>query len=114
MVITLADLSRARDWLLEAEVQMPNIFRAMSHRSDYEIMQELHVYLWSRWSNPKNKQLPLREDLLYTYLSTKCTSERAPRIVDVMERGGLVSRVAGTKSPEALYIPNPRKEHGVE
>ena len=114
LVITLADLSRARDWLLEAEVQMPNIFRAMSHRSDYEIMQELHVYLWSRWSNPKNKQLPLREDLLYTYLSTKCTSERAPRIVDVMERGGLISRVAGTKSPEALYIPNPRKEHGVE
>lgn len=109
--ITLDDLATAREWILMAEQQMPNVFYAMAHKSDFEIMQEVHIHMHAIWAK---KQEPIHESRMYTYLSTRVTSDRAPRIVDVMERGGLIRRIAGTKTPEGLYIPSDRKEPGVE
>lgn len=106
--ITMEDLSRARDWLLEAEVKMPDVFREMAGRSDGQVIQELHFFMFALWAKT---QKPVHESAIYNFLRTQLPSERIPRVLEVAERSNIIARVAGTKDQ---YIPRPKNEHGIE
>ena len=102
------DVARATGWLLEAEQLMPDIFRAMLGKSDTQVMEELHYYLTGVWRF-KNQQ-PVPGPLLYDFLRQRVPTEKIPRIIDVMERADLISRVAG----EDTYVPRPKLVMKVE
>jgi len=101
------DLKRAQDWLIHAEAKMPDIFRDMVHRSDHDILNELHYYMYKRWLKDKK---PLHESSLYHFLQTKVASDKIPRIIDIAQRSSMIARMEGTD----LWIPKPKHEHGEE
>lgn len=105
--ITLEDVNRARDWLLSAEQTMPDVFREMTQRSDNQVIQELHFFMWKLWLKDKK---PLHESRLIHFLSARVPSEKVQRVLDVAEKSNIVAREAGTQ----LYIPRPAHEHGME
>jgi hypothetical protein len=106
--IKVEDVIRARDWLLHAEQTMPDIFREMVSRSDAQVIQELHFFLWKLWVKDRR---PLHESRLIHFLSHRVPSDKVQRVIDVAERSNVIAREAGSTN---TYIPRPVAEHGME
>lgn len=104
--IRYEDLERARDWLMEAEAIMPDIFKDMMAKSDGAIIQELHSYMWGEYARGKNR--PLHESLIWSYLQIKVPSERIPRILDAAERSMFISKTA-----TGMFIPLVKNNVGI-
>ena len=105
--IQLGDFQRAQEWLLDAEQRMPDIFREMVGRSDIQIIDELHFFLWRIWSREKKG---IHEARLYDFLRNRAPSEKIPRIIDIAMKANIIERLAGTN----LYRPRPKNEFGME
>ena len=105
--ITLHDLTRARDWLLHAEELMPDVFREMTQKSDAQVIQELHFFLWRLWVKEKKG---IHESRLIHFLHNRVPSEKILRVIEMAERSNIISRAAGTST----YVPRAKHEHGVE
>jgi len=106
--IDVEDFNRARDWLLEAEELMPDIFREMLQKSDKQIIEELHFYVWQ--FQIKNKGRGIKETAIYHFLQNRVPAEKVQRILDLAERSGTLERQAGTD----LWMAKPKHEHGLE
>lgn len=107
VLIQAADFNRARNWLLEIEVLMPDIFRDMAGKSDRLVLDDLYSYLWTMYSSGLGKGKSVHEARIYEFLRTKVPAEKAPRVLDLAERSGMIEREAGTASPNAKYRPRP-------
>lgn len=102
--VYIEDFERARDWLLEAEATMPDIFRAMGQKSDVQIIADLHYHLYRLYSTvavDKRKALPTQT--IYEFLIHRATSDRIPRLIETAEKTGYIRR--GSYPDE--WIPNP-------
>lgn len=106
-VIKLGDFTRAKGWLLAAEEVMPDIFRAMTQKSDKELLDFL--YSQAFMIHARTKQ-PLSEAALVKLLHDRCTAERIPRIIDTAEKMNMLDRMAGTNT----YKVNPAHLVGME
>jgi hypothetical protein len=100
--ITESDTQMALQWLLEAEGLMPDIFREMRGRNDYEIMEECHRFVMLSFT--KNKRKPVPEGLIVGFLGQRLPSEKVERVLGVMERSNMIVRVAGTNAWEPKPI----------
>jgi hypothetical protein len=105
MIIMPEDLNRAREWLLDAEKVMPMVFAEMNQRSDGQLIAELHYYMWRLYAEKKE---PIHEQKIFWYLQKRTMSERIPKVIEIAERSGIISHMAGT----ALYVPRPKNLHG--
>lgn len=105
--LTLEDFSTAQDWLLEAEVVMPDIFRAMSQKSDMDVMREAHIFIRGQYHSTKKA---LHATTIIHFLQQKLPVEKVPRVLDMMEKSGMLMRMAGTD----LYTPRVENSWGVE
>jgi hypothetical protein len=108
MIITLEDFDRAREWLLDAELKMPDIFREMTQRSDTQIIQEMHLFLWGLYSKKKEA---IHESHLVDFLQARVPSEKVFRIIEVAEKANFLIREAGLNK---MYRPRPLHARGVE
>lgn len=106
LAIRLQDVERARGWLLEIEELMPQIFRDMVMRSDDDVIEETFQYAFSIYV--KNKK-PIPGATLLRFLTQRTPSEKAERILLLMEKTGMLERHAGTES----YAPRAREMHGM-
>lgn len=89
--VTVDDFERARDWLLQAETVMPDIFRAMGQRSDQQIIADLHLYLYRLWSSVAlDKRKPLFDKDIYGFLHTRVTSDKIPKLIEVAAKLGYI------------------------
>lgn len=93
LVITDHDVERARHWLLSAEATMPQIFSAMSLKTDSQLIDELHIYATREWR--ANKFVPLSQGLLYGFLSQRVYAERIPKIIELMIKSHLLEDMGG-------------------
>lgn len=100
------DFQRARDWLLEAEQFMPDIFREMVQRSDRQVIDELHLYAWKIWVKDKK---PIHEARLFEFLRIRAPTDKIPRILDIAVRAGMFESLGLD-----YYRPKPKQEHGIE
>lgn len=100
--ISLEDVDRAIEWLIEAEKLIPDIFRAMIGRSDSQVIEELYLYLLSLWTAAAES--PIHESKLFIFLSQRVPSDKVQKLLEIAERSNVVARVAGTDT----YIPRPR------
>lgn len=107
--ISSEDVTRAQDWLIEAESAMPDIFREMVQKSDQDVITELHFWMWRAWLSD-NKQ-PIHEKAIYKFLLNRVPSANIGRVIEVSERAGVIKRVAGTND---LWEPKPRNQFGME
>ena len=102
------DLDRAMAWLFEAERLMPDVFRAMTGRSDQAVIEELHYYVSSLWRMSGGK--PVHETSIFSFLSDRVPSEKVEKLLTIAERSNVIARVAGTET----YLPRPKHKHGME
>lgn len=98
LVITMEDVSRAKHWLLDAEDRMPDIFRDMAGKSDNQVIQDLHDFMWRLFARDKK---PIHEARLIAFLASKVPGDKVMRMLELCERSEVIQRDAGT----ALYRP---------
>ena len=108
LLIEALDIQRAMSWLFEAEALMPDVFREMTGRSDFQILEEMHLYLFSLWSRDRK---PFHTSAMVNFLATRVTSDKVEKIMMVAERANMIARVAGTQDS---WMPKPKSAHGVE
>jgi hypothetical protein len=106
-MVMLYDFERAKEWLLDAEAVMPDVFRDMILRSDVQTIQELHIFIWKIYAKEKK---PVHQSRLVNFLSARVPSEKIMKILEIAERANVVTREAGTDN----YRPRPKNEFGVE
>lgn len=102
LCVKRSDYERAKRWLLDAEARMPDVFRAMSQKSDAQLIKDLHFHVYSLWARvalEKRKPVPIGE--MWKFLEEKAPTERVPRIIEAAIRSGWFVR--GTYPDE--YIP---------
>lgn len=110
MEILECDVQRALGWLLDAESHMPDIFREMRGRSDYEVMIETHRYALA--CQAKDRGHHISGGTLIKFLSERVPGEKVERLFALMERSDMLARVAGTTDK---FVPKPIFEFkGVE
>jgi hypothetical protein len=100
--ITLFDVERAFRWAFEAEESMPDIFRAMIGKSDQDIIDELYRAVAAMYR--ANGSKPVDKGFVYYFVSTRTTSEKVERIIDLADKMGAVVRIAGTDT----FMPKPK------
>lgn len=107
--VTVDDFERARDWIIEAEKTMPDIFRAMGQRSDSQVIVDMHFHLYRMWASVAlDKRKPVTEKDIYNFLHTRVPSEKISRLVDVAQKTGYL--LPATYPGE--YIPRPLGNFG--
>lgn len=109
LVIEEVDVHRAMEWLFEAEVLMPDIFRQMAGKSDFQVMEECAGFVQNLWN--RNRQRPVQTSSVINFLAHRVTSERVLKVLEVMETSGMIARVAGTTDQ---WLPVPRYLHAQE
>lgn len=101
--VALADFERAKQWLLETEAAMPNVFRAITQKSDKQIIDDVHHFLYSRYSSvARDQRKPISTKVLLRFLEDKVTSDKIPRIIDQMTKSG---RIRQTGFGEVIPMP---------
>jgi len=108
MIIQSEDVTRALEWLLEAERRMPDIFRAMTGKSDSQILEELHYFITSKYQNNGKKPVEMKD--IYEFLSFRATADKIPGLVVTAEKTQRMIR-AGSSD---CWMPRPKFVHGVE
>lgn len=101
LVIRLEDIERAREWLLEAESKMPDVFREMVLKSDMETIKELHFACWQQFTNSKGK--PISSEFVHAFLANRVPSEKIAKIIETATKSGFVEEFApGCFKPRAI------------
>ena len=91
--VTVEDVERAKTWLLNAELTMPDIFNAMTQKTDEDVIKELHLYIWRLWtSSAKANRAPVAEPEAYKYLQTRVTSEKIKPILELAVNCGVLRK----------------------
>jgi hypothetical protein len=109
LIVTVDDFERAKNWLIEAEITMPDIFRAMGQRSDSQVILDMHFHLYRMWSSVAlDKRKPLAEKDIYNFLHTRVPSANIAKLIDVAEKTGYIKK--GMYPGE--WIPSPMGHFG--
>jgi hypothetical protein len=103
--IALADVNRARTWLLNAEKTMPDVFRAMVMKSDTQLLDDLHYHVYSIYARvPRKERKPVPDAELCRFLANKIPADRVRKIIEMAEATGRVKQgvVPGEWIPQSL------------
>lgn len=103
------DVTRAMEWLFEAENFMPDVFRAMKGKSDIQVIEELHLYLQSTFI--RNKSKPIPGGKIHEFLGTRLPSEKVPPVFMLAQNMGIIARFGEAVD---LWIPRPKQLEGME
>lgn len=89
LTVELDDFIRAKEWLLSAEASMPDVFRAVSTKSDYQLIQDMHQHFWSIYSSlAEKKRVPIPESLMKDWLTRRTTTDKIQRVFDAAVSAG--------------------------
>lgn len=105
LVIEKVDVDRAIEWLTEAEVRMPDIFRAMIGKSDSQVIEEMHYFVTQTWAKTKKG---VDAGRIMRFLLLRVPTDKAEKIFQMAEKAGILARVAGTQD---LFVPRPKADH---
>ncbi|HYG36114.1 MAG TPA: hypothetical protein VEC99_15090, partial [Clostridia bacterium] len=83
------------------EAKMPDIFRDMQGKSDKQILDDLHDYMFRLFIRDKR---PVHIARIVAFLTTKVPADKVMRVIELAERSELIQREAGKTD---LYIPRP-------
>jgi hypothetical protein len=104
LLIEAIDVERARDWLVEVEHHMPDVFKEMGGKGDMQIVQDLHFFMWREYQKTKK---PIHESLVFSFIGDRAASERIRNILELAERTQILRKVLDAP----LYIPKGALNH---
>ena len=95
-------------WLVEAETMMPDIFKAGTTGSDGKVMDELYHFVLMKHGDDQKRGVP--EQALINYARERVPAHSVLRVLEVMERSGMISAVAYNKTTgQRLFRALPRE-----
>ena len=87
LCVTKSDFARAQRWLFAAEKLMPDVFRAMTQKSDSQILEDVHQVAWVQYSSlDREKRRALTDADVWKILESRTTSERVPYLIRSLEQ----------------------------
>jgi hypothetical protein len=87
--IIMEDYQTALNWLLEAEVYMPDIFKSMASGGDSRIIEDCWFYAYQLYIKEKR---PIHEARIISFLQQKAPAHSVMRILDLMVRSKLFDK----------------------
>lgn len=105
LTITIEDYKRAMDALLELEVMLPDIFKAMTSGGDSRVMDECWYFVSLAWAKENG---PIHEGRIIAFLSEHLPAHTVVRVFELMVRVGILIEEI-TPKPGRWYRPKPRK-----
>lgn len=89
LTITLDNYTEALDWLIEAEMYMPDIFKAMTAGGDGRVIEDTWHFLYTIYVKEKK---PILEGRAINFIQQRTPAHNVLKILEVMERGGLIKK----------------------
>lgn len=109
LTVTIEDFRRAQNWLFAAEATMPDVFRAMAQKSDSQLLQDCHFWLYTIYSKVAIRdRKAISEMVIAKWFEDKAPHEKIQSLSDAMEKTGRMRR---GMSP-GTWIPNPLDQIG--
>jgi hypothetical protein len=105
LYMTVQDVERAVVWMHEAESTMPDVFAAMVGKSDSDLLDELHTFVYAL-HNKLKKPVPRRA--IWAYLSSKVPSDRITHILNTAVNAGLLRSEDLPGSEGTAFVPLPK------
>lgn len=105
LVVTMNHFNTALDWLLEAEMLMPDIFKAMVVNADMKAMDECWHFAYGVFMKENR---PIAEHRLVAFLSERVPVHNVMRMLDVMVNATMLKKEIVGDVGNA-YRPKPRK-----
>lgn len=104
MDVTIGDFLQAREWLLEAERAMPEVFKDMVGHEDGQIYEEMRSQMFAL---SMRAHVPITHTMLVQFLSKRVSAHNVERMLQIAVAADYFRREAGTgfNGEEALYIP---------
>lgn len=94
LVILESDVRRALSWLLNAEREMPDVFREMVGKSDTQVINELHYMMIMEQGKQKGK-VRITTEMLWDFMRERVPSEKIEKILLSAQRSGLIFNPGG-------------------
>jgi hypothetical protein len=90
LTVELSDFRRAQRWLFAAEETMPDVFRAMSQKSDTQLLSDAYHYVYTKYNSVKREEdrKPITERSIRLFFENKVPHEKIPTLIDAMEKTG--------------------------
>ena len=106
MTITMADLDLAKNWLLGAELSMPDIFTSGITGGDSKAMDEGYYFVWANFAKTKT---PVPEHQLIHFMRERVPSHAVLRTIEIMERDGSITGKVNIRTGQKEYTPLAKK-----
>lgn len=90
LIVTAENYVEALGWLLEAERNMPDIFRSMVSGGASKVMDETWHWAFERWKRDGGKK-PIPEPLIYEFISQRAPVHEVSRIIEIMVKTGILT-----------------------
>jgi hypothetical protein len=100
-IINLEDYQIAMNWLVEAEMYMPDIFKSMAGGGDAEAMNQIWYYACKVYTKSGKG---LKEMQLVNFAHQLVPAHSVMRVLDVMLRAGMLTKELD------LFVPKARKD----
>lgn len=95
------DFQRAFNWLIEAEAEMPEIFKAMSQGGSGKVIEDVWYYVFQTYN--KEGQKPVAKHRIIQFLQERVPVHNIENTIKIMEDGQMIEkRLTGAG---AAYIP---------
>lgn len=104
-IINEEHLATALSWLLELEIYMGDIFKAMVVGGDGQAMSETWYHFAAMYGK---KPEPIPEYRWVEFLAQRLPAHSVVRVLDVMERAGLIKKVF-VGSAGSAYVPQQKR-----
>ncbi len=99
LLLTRDDFNRALGWLLEAEITMPDIFKAGAGNADAKAMDEIYHFV-----QINDRGQGVIEQKLINFARERVPIHSVGRVVEIMERSGMIRTVAFDKKTGLRYF----------
>lgn len=93
LLLTKDDFNRALGWLLEAELTMPDIFKAGAGSADSKAMDEIFHFVLvneAKYKNGKGVSLGVPEHKMINFARERLPVHSILRVVEIMEQAGKI------------------------
>lgn len=105
-IIRLTHLQTALEWLLELEISLPDIFKAMVAGGDGQAISETWYYFAAEYAKDGK---PILERRVVEFLMQRIPAHSVVRCLDVMVRSGMFQETLGNGVGK-VYTPRARKK----
>jgi hypothetical protein len=105
LVIELEDYQRAIGWLLDAEINVVDIFHNMGVAGDGAAIDDCWDFIFRMYQKEKK---PISEHRIVNFLRSKVPSHNIMKVIDIMSRSGIIKleMLSGTNA----YVPGPKSQ----